>query len=61
MALAMRLEAMRQGLGLDISASLARLCVHARSLRGGSAIAEFATRTFGRFLGLEVLRSSCRR
>jgi diguanylate cyclase (GGDEF)-like protein len=60
-ALAMRLESMRQGLGLDI-ASLARLCVHASSLRGVSAIAEFATRTFGRFLGLEsaqlVLRGS---
>jgi diguanylate cyclase (GGDEF)-like protein len=52
---------MRQGLGLDI-ASLARLCVHASSLRGVSAISEFATRTFGRFLGLEsaqlVLRGS---
>ena len=51
-ALAARLETMRQGLGLDV-ASLARLCVHASSLRGVSAIAEFATRTFGRFLGLE--------
>jgi diguanylate cyclase (GGDEF)-like protein len=60
-ALATRLESMRQGLGLDI-ASLARLCVHASSLRGVSAIAEFATRTFGRFLGLEsaqlILRGS---
>ncbi|HWB23750.1 MAG TPA: diguanylate cyclase [Gaiellaceae bacterium] len=60
-ALAARLEVMRQGLGLDI-ASLARLCVHASSLHGVSAISEFATRTFGRFLGLEsaqlVLRSS---
>jgi diguanylate cyclase (GGDEF)-like protein len=60
-ALATRLETMRLGLGLDV-ASLARLCVHASSLRGVSAIAEFATRTFGRFLGLEsaqlVLRGS---
>lgn len=51
-ALATRLESMRYGLGLDI-ASLARLCVHANSLRGVSAISEFATRSFGRFLGLE--------
>lgn len=51
-AFAARLESMRAGLGLDI-ASLARLCVHASSLRGTPAIAEFATRTFGRFLNLE--------
>jgi len=51
-ALSARLETMRTGLRLDI-ASLARLCVHASSLRGTQAIAEFATRTFGRLLNLE--------
>ena len=60
-ALSARLETMRTGLRLDI-ASLARLCVHASSLRGSQAIAEFATRTFGRLLNLEsaqlVLRSN---
>jgi diguanylate cyclase (GGDEF)-like protein len=60
-ALSARVETMRGGLRLDI-ASLARLCVHASSLRGSQAIAEFATRTFGRLLNLEsaqlVLRSN---
>jgi diguanylate cyclase (GGDEF)-like protein len=51
-ALSARLETMRAGLRLDI-ASLARVCVHASSLRGSQAIAEFATRTFGRLLNLE--------
>ena len=57
--LAARLESMRDGLGLDIS-SLARLCVHASSLRGTTAIAEFATRTFGRFLDLESAQLALR-
>ena len=60
-ALSARLETMRAGLGLDI-ASLARLCVHASSLRGSQAITEFAARTFGRLLNLEsaqlVLRAN---
>ena len=60
-ALSARLETMRTGLRLDV-ASLARLCVHASSLRGSQAIAEFATRTYGRLLHLEsaqlVLRSN---
>jgi diguanylate cyclase (GGDEF)-like protein len=60
-ALAAHLGSTGDGLGLDV-ASLTRLCVHASSLYGVSAIAEFATRTFGRFLELEsaqlVLRGS---
>ena len=60
-ALSGRLETMRSGLKVDV-ASLTRLCVHASSLRGSQAIAEFAARTFGRLLNLEsaqlVLRSN---
>jgi len=58
-ALAARLESMRDSLGLDI-ASLARLCVHASSLRGTTAISEFATRTFGRLLKLESAQLALR-
>ena len=46
-----RVEEMRAALGLDL-ASVARLCVHASSLRGVTAIAEFAARTLGRLLDL---------
>jgi diguanylate cyclase (GGDEF)-like protein len=58
-ALAGRLESMREGLGLDI-ASLTRLCVHASSLRGTTAISEFATRTLGRLLALDSAQLSLR-
>ena len=58
-ALASRIESMRKGLGLDI-ASLARLCVHASSLRGTTAISEFATRAFGRLLCLESAQLALR-
>ena len=58
-ALSVRLESMREGLGLD-TASLARLCVLASSLRGTSAISEFATRTFGRLLHLESAQLALR-
>jgi diguanylate cyclase (GGDEF)-like protein len=55
-----RIEEMREDLGVDV-ASLARLCVHASSLRGVGAIAEFATRTLGRLLGLESAQLDIRR
>ena len=58
-ALAARLESMRESLGLDI-ASLARVCVHASTLRGTAAISEFATRTFGRLLKLESAQLALR-
>ena len=58
-ALSVRLESMREGLGLD-TASLARLCVLASSLRGTSAISEFATRTFGRLLQLKSAQLALR-
>jgi diguanylate cyclase (GGDEF)-like protein len=47
-----RVEEMRAAPGVDL-ASVARLCVHASSLRGVTAIAEFAARTLARLLGLD--------
>jgi diguanylate cyclase (GGDEF)-like protein len=44
-------------LGLDL-ASVARLCVHASSLRGVTTIAEFAARTLGRLLDLDSAQVS---
>jgi diguanylate cyclase (GGDEF)-like protein len=52
-----RVEEMRAALGLDL-ASVARLCVHASSLRGVTAIAEFAARTLGRLLDLDSAQVS---
>ncbi len=51
-ALAARLASTHEGPGFDI-AGLARLSVHAGSLRGTTAISDFAARTFGRLLDLE--------
>jgi diguanylate cyclase (GGDEF)-like protein len=56
-ALALRLTAMRDELNYDL-ASLARLFVYASSLRGTGAIAEFATRTLARLLGLQSAQLS---
>jgi diguanylate cyclase (GGDEF)-like protein len=50
--LGQRIEEMRDGLDLDVAA-LARLCVCASSLRGVSAISEFAARVVGRLLDLD--------
>lgn len=47
-------------LGTDVG-ELARLCVHASSLRGVAAIAEFATRTAGRMLDLQSAQLDMRR
>ncbi|HEV3480294.1 MAG TPA: diguanylate cyclase, partial [Gaiellaceae bacterium] len=47
-----RVEEMRAAPGVDL-ASVARLCVHASSLRGVTAIAEFAARTLARLLALD--------
>jgi diguanylate cyclase (GGDEF)-like protein len=55
--LAERVEEMRAGDALDL-AGVARLCVHASSLRGVGAIAEFAARTLVRLLGLEAAQVS---
>jgi diguanylate cyclase (GGDEF)-like protein len=52
-----RVEEMRAALGLDL-ASAARLCVHASSLRGVAAIAEFAARTLARLLELDSAQLS---
>jgi diguanylate cyclase (GGDEF)-like protein len=52
-----RVEEMRASLGLDL-ASAARLCVHASSLRGVAAIAEFAARTLARLLELDSAQLS---
>ncbi len=49
--LASRIDEIRGGFGSDVG-ELVRLCVHASSLRGVGAIAELATRTVGRILGL---------
>ncbi len=49
--LAARIDEIRGGFGSDVG-ELVRLCVHASSLRGIGAIAELATRTVGRILGL---------
>ncbi|HEU0246679.1 MAG TPA: diguanylate cyclase [Gaiellaceae bacterium] len=54
-----RLGEMREGLDVDV-ATLARLCVHASSLRGTSAIAEFASRTMGRLLTLDCVQLDLR-
>jgi diguanylate cyclase (GGDEF)-like protein len=55
--LAERVEEMRAGHGLDL-AGVARLCVHASSLRGVGAIAEFAARTVARLLELDAAQVS---
>jgi diguanylate cyclase (GGDEF)-like protein len=52
-----RVEEMRAGHGLDL-AGVARLCVHASSLRGVRAIAEFAARTLARLLELDSAQVS---
>jgi diguanylate cyclase (GGDEF)-like protein len=52
-----RVEEMRAGHGLDL-AGVARLCVHASSLRGVGAIAEFAARTLARLLELDSAQVS---
>ena len=46
-----RVADVREGFGSDVG-ELVRLCVQASSLRGIGAIAELATRTIGRILGL---------
>ena len=58
-ALGERLGEMRDTLEVDV-ATLLRLCVHASSLRGTSAIAEFAARTVGRFLELDCVQLDLR-
>ena len=55
--LAERVEEMRAAHGLDL-AGVARLCVHASSLRGVGAIAEFAARTLARLLELDSAQVS---
>ena len=52
-----RVAEMRAALGLDL-ASVARLCVHASSLRGVQGIAEFAARTLARLLELDSAQVS---
>jgi diguanylate cyclase (GGDEF)-like protein len=52
-----RAEEMRAAFGLDL-ASVARLCVHASSLRGVPTIAEFAARTLARLLDLDAAQVS---
>jgi diguanylate cyclase (GGDEF)-like protein len=47
-----RVAEMRAGVGVDL-ASVARLCVHASSLRGVQAIATFAAQTLARVLELD--------
>ena len=49
------LTEMREGLDVDV-ATLARLCVHASSIRGTVPIAEFAARTVGRLLDLDCVQ-----
>ncbi len=51
-ALEARTGPLHAHLGVDV-ARLARLCVHASSLRGVGAIAEFATQTLARLLSLD--------
>ena len=58
--LASRIDDVRAGLASDVG-ELVRLCVHASSLRGIGAIAEFATRTVGRLLQLESAQLDLRR
>jgi len=55
-----RLGDLQGELGSDLG-ELARLCVHASSLRGVATIAEFATRTTGRMLNLESAQLDLRR
>jgi diguanylate cyclase (GGDEF)-like protein len=55
--LAERVEETRAAHGLDL-AGVARLCVHASSLRGVGAIAEFAARTLARLLELDSAQVS---
>jgi diguanylate cyclase (GGDEF)-like protein len=55
--IAEQVEEMRAALGLDL-AGVARLCVHASSLRGIAAIAEFAARTLARLLELDSAQLS---
>lgn len=55
-----RLGDLHGELGSDLG-ELARLCVHASSLRGVATIAEFATRTTGRMLNLESAQLDLRR
>ena len=52
-----RAEEMRASFGLDL-ASVARLCVHASSLRGVPTISEFAARTLARLLDLDAAQVS---
>jgi diguanylate cyclase (GGDEF)-like protein len=52
-----RAEEMGAAFGLDL-ASVARLCVHASSLRGVPTIAEFAARTLARLLDLDAAQIS---
>ena len=54
-----RIEELREGLGLDVAA-LARLCVYTSSLRGVSALAEFAARVVGRLLGVDCTQVDLR-
>jgi diguanylate cyclase (GGDEF)-like protein len=58
-ALGDRLGEMRDALEVDIP-TLVRLCVHASSLRGTGAIAEFAARTVGRLLALDCVQLDLR-
>jgi diguanylate cyclase (GGDEF)-like protein len=58
-ALGERLGEMREALEVDV-ARLVRICVHASSLRGTSAIAEFAARTVGRLLTLDCVQLDLR-
>ena len=58
-ALGERLGEMREGLDVDV-ATLLRLCVHASSLRGTGAIAEFTARTVGRLLELDCVQVELR-
>jgi diguanylate cyclase (GGDEF)-like protein len=55
--IAERVAEMRSALGVDL-ASVARVCVHASSLRGIQAIAEFAARTLARLLELDAAQVS---
>jgi diguanylate cyclase (GGDEF)-like protein len=52
-----RVAEMRETLGVDL-ASVARLCVHASSLRGVHAIAEFGAQTLARVLELDSAQVS---
>jgi diguanylate cyclase (GGDEF)-like protein len=52
-----RAEEMQAASGIDL-ASVARLCVHASSMRGVPTIAEFAARTLARLLDLDAAQLS---